>query len=79
MLLLMPFDQYYLCHDVQHTDRYVSKASFTVSFSAVGNPEQEKQKIPRKSFSILPMLPRLSNPRKIRSVKPVFMFLSFSS
>lgn len=45
-----------------------------LSFSAVGNREQEKLKIPRKSFSILPTLPHLSSPRKTRSVRTFFHF-----
>ncbi|KAI3353042.1 hypothetical protein L3Q82_019615, partial [Scortum barcoo] len=44
--------------------------------SALGNQEQGKQKIPRKSSNILPMLPPLSNPRKIRSVAQFVFFTS---
>ncbi len=60
------------------TDTYIMSLNLcTVYFSTVGNQEQGKQKIPRKSSSILPMLPHLSSPRKIRSVKTQFQFSSF--
>lgn len=38
----------------------------------VVNPEQEKLKTPRKSFSIWLLSPHLSSPRKTRSVKCYF-------
>lgn len=57
---------------------YLFESFYILSSSTVGNQEQAKQKIPRRSFSILPMLPHQASPRRIRSVKTLsFWFLIF--